>query len=101
MTTLETLAQPTRFEIVRLIWDRERSAGDIAAAFDLTFGAVSQHLRVLRAAGLVSVRREWRQRYYRVRKESLGTLAEYLESMWQDRLIALKRAVETERNQND
>ncbi len=94
---MEAVAQPTRLEIVRLIWDRERAAGEIAGAFDLSFGAISQHLRVLRDAGVVSVRREWRQRHYCVRKEALGALADYLESMWRDRLGALKRAAEAER----
>jgi DNA-binding transcriptional ArsR family regulator len=97
VTTIETIAQPTRLEIVRLIWDRERAASEIAAAFDLSFGAVSQHLRVLREAGVVTVRREWRQRFYQVRKESLGVLADYLESMWQGRLGVLKRVAEAER----
>jgi DNA-binding transcriptional ArsR family regulator len=101
VTPLEALAQPTRREIVRLLWDEERAAGEIAAAFDLTFGAISQHLRVLQQAGVVSVRRQWRQRFYRVERTTLGALAPYLESMWQDSLITLKRAVEAERRSSE
>jgi DNA-binding transcriptional ArsR family regulator len=101
VTPFEALAQPTRREIVRLLWNGERPAGDIAASFDLTFGAISQHLRVLQDAGVVSVRREWRQRFYRVERAALGALASYLESMWQDRLIALKRVVEAERRSSE
>ena len=55
---LAAVAEPRRREILRMIWDQERPAGEIAAAFDVTFGAVSQHLRVLREAGLVEVRKD-------------------------------------------
>lgn len=90
---MEAIAQPTRLEIVRLLWEGERTAGEIAEAFDLTFGAISQHLRALEAAGIVEVRRDWRHRYYRARKEALGPLAAYLEAMWTDRLAKPKRSV--------
>jgi DNA-binding transcriptional ArsR family regulator len=83
---------------VRLLWDGERSAGEIAQAFELTFGAISQHLRVLEEAGVVEARREWRHRIYRARKAELGPLAAYLEAMWTNRLGKLKRAVEHERS---
>src|SRR5512132_3680745 len=59
---LRAVAEPRRRQILRLVWDRERAAGEIAARFDVTFGAVSQHLRVLEDAGLVSVRRDGRRR---------------------------------------
>jgi DNA-binding transcriptional ArsR family regulator len=61
-TALRAVSEPRRQQILRLVWDRERPAGDIAASFDVTFGAVSQHLRVLHDAGLVSVRRDGRRR---------------------------------------
>lgn len=74
----------------------ELSAGEIAASVPVSFSAVSQHLARLRDAGLVTVRREGRNRYYRARKHTMGTLAIYLESMWTDKLAELKRLAETE-----
>ena len=97
-TTLNALAEPRRTEILRLLWNQERAAGDIARQFDVTFGAVSQHLKVLRDAGLVDVTRAGKQRFYRVRKESLGPLADYLEAMWSARLMELKTLAEAEEN---
>lgn len=86
--------QPRRLQILRLIWDEERSAGDIAAAVPVSFAAVSQHLGKLLDAGLVEVRREGRHRYYRARKRDMGTLAVILESLWRDRMAALREMAE-------
>jgi len=86
--------QPRRLEILRLIWDEERSAGEIAARFPVSFAAVSQHLAKLLDAGLVEVRRDGRHRYYRARKRDMGMLAVILESLWRDRLEALKSMAE-------
>lgn len=100
MDLAHAVAEPRRREILRLVWDTERSAGDIAAHFDVTFGAVSQHLGVLRRAGLVSVRKDGTRRLYVANREALGPLAPWLESMWAgqvDRLAALAEAEETER----
>lgn len=91
---LRAVAEPRRREILRLVWDREVSAGEVAGAFDVTFGAVSQHLRVLREAGLVCVRRDGRRRWYRACKEDMGPLRPYLEAMWKDRLGRLKALAE-------
>jgi DNA-binding transcriptional ArsR family regulator len=94
---LQIVAEPRRREILRLIWDRERSAGDIAEQFDVSFPAVSQHLAVLRDAGFVRVRREGKQRYYRADLGALGSLKDILESMWAqqiDRLAALAEHAE-------
>ena len=96
--TLHALAEPRRTEILRLLWNQERAAGDIARHFDVTFGAVSQHLKVLRDAGLVDVTRAGKQRFYRLRKESLGPLADYLEARWGARLMELKTLAEAEEN---
>ena len=93
--TLLAIAEPRRREILRLVWQEELAAGEIAASFDVTFGAVSQHLRVLREAGLVEVRRAGRRRFYRARREQLGPLAELLEEMWHGKLSQLKRLAET------
>ncbi len=94
---LRAVATPRRREILRLCWTREQSAGAIHATLsDVTFGAVSQHLRVLEDAGLVAVRLEGRHRYYRARRESLGPLGPMLAAMWADALYALKLHAELE-----
>lgn len=93
---LDAIALPRRREILRLVWDRERSAGEIAATFDVTFGAISQHLRVLREAGLVEQRKQGRHRYYRARKTALGPLGDYLESLWAGHLDRLRDLAEAE-----
>ena len=93
----EALAAPRRREILRLVWDRERSAGDIHRAVPgVTFGAVSQHLGVLEAAGLVARREEGRFRYYTARRRELGHLGKWLESMWDEALAGLKRHAEAD-----
>lgn len=84
--------------MLRLVWDRERSAGEIAEAMaEISFAAVSQHLRILREAGAVEVRRCGRQRYYQAKREALGPLALWLEQMWGeslDRLASLAEQAE-------
>jgi DNA-binding transcriptional ArsR family regulator len=95
---LQVIGEPRRREILRLVWDRERTAGDIAAQFDVTFGAVSQHLSVLREAGFVNVRRAGNQRFYRTDRTALGPLAQALESMWASSLERLAAAVEADPN---
>lgn len=80
-----------------MVWREERTAGDIHRALgDVTFGAVSQHLRVLREAGLVTLRGEGRSRLYAARKEELGPLREWLEQMWASSLYRLKIQAEME-----
>jgi DNA-binding transcriptional ArsR family regulator len=94
---LSALASPRRCEILRLIWREERSAGEIREAMpDVTFGAVSQQLKALEAAGLVEARPAWKQRYYRARRAALGPLGKMLETMWDDALWKLKLAAELE-----
>jgi DNA-binding transcriptional ArsR family regulator len=94
MDALQVVIEPRRREILRLVWDQELSAGDIASAFDVTFGAVSQHLGVLRRAGYVRVRTEGNHRFYRADRERLGPLAQALEAMWTATLDQLADAVE-------
>lgn len=73
------------------------AAGAIHRALgDVTFGAVSQHLRVLKEAGLVSARRDGRRRLYAARREDMGPLADWLEGMWSDSLGSLKALAEGE-----
>lgn len=93
---LKVVAEPRRQEILTLVWDRELCAGDVARQVDVSFSAVSQHLARLRDAGLVDVRREGRQRFYRARRDGLGLLAPYLEHQWADRLRRLKALAEAE-----
>jgi len=93
--TLSALASPRRREILRLVWGGELAAGAIHAAMpDVTFGAVSLQLRALADAGLVSVRRENRHRFYRARRDRLGPVARLLEEMWDDALWRLKLGAE-------
>jgi len=96
MDAVQIVAEPRRREILRLVWDAERSAGEIADAFDVTFGAVSQHLGVLRRAGLVLVRQDGTRRFYRANKQALGPMASWLESMWADQLDRLAALAEEE-----
>src|SRR5690242_14943184 len=94
---LAALASPRRREILRLVWSGERPAGEIHAAMpDVSFGAVSLHLKALGKAGLVTCRREHRYRYYRARREALGPVATVLEQMWEDVLWRLKLHAELE-----
>src|SRR5438132_8362913 len=96
---LSAIASPRRREILRLIWDRERAAGDIHAAMpDVSFGAVSLQLRALADAGLVTCRREHRHRFYLARRDALGPVAAALERMWDDALWRLKLQVELEQS---
>lgn len=94
---IAALGAPRRREILRLLRTGERSAGEIHRALpDVTFGAVSQHLRILAEAGLVAVRPEGRVRFYRGQPERLGALRPWLESTWDDALYRLKLAAELE-----
>ena len=94
---LDALASARRREILRLVWDRERSSGDIASHFDVSWPAISQNLRVLEDAGLVRSRRHGTSRFYRADKGRLGPLKAVLRSMWEadiDRLAALAESRE-------
>jgi DNA-binding transcriptional ArsR family regulator len=93
---LKAIAAPRRRQILTLVRDGELSAGEIAARFDVTRPAVSQHLTVLKEAGLVSERRNGTKRLYRARPEGLAQLKAFLEEFWGDRLEALKREAERE-----
>ena len=93
---MRAISDPRRREIIRLVrWD-EHSAGDIAAHFDVSRPAISQHLTVLRRAGLLNERREGNRRLYRARPEGLVDLRTYVEDFWSDRLTRLKAAAEHE-----
>jgi DNA-binding transcriptional ArsR family regulator len=94
MDAVRVVAEPRRREILRLVWDAELSAGEIAERFDVTFGAVSQHLKVLRDSGLVTLRQDGKKRFYRADREALGPLAAYLQSMWSAKVDTLAELAE-------
>lgn len=92
---LDCLQSPRRREILRLVWDDERAAGEIHRSLgDVTFGAVSQQLRKLAEGGLVTCRRDGRHRYYRAQKDAVGPLRPWLEAMWDDALLRLRSKAE-------
>ena len=93
-TALRALSDPGRRRILTLVRDEEHSAGEIAAEFTTTWPAVSQHLRVLKEAGLVTERREGTRRLYRARPEGLDDVRAFLDEFWDDKLKNLKREVE-------
>jgi DNA-binding transcriptional ArsR family regulator len=93
-TVLKAIAEPRRLEILRLIWQRERAAGDVAAHFEISRPAISRHLRVLREAGLLEERRVGTQRLYRARPERLADARKFLETFWDEGLAAIKRSAE-------
>jgi DNA-binding transcriptional ArsR family regulator len=98
---LKALAEPRRRAILRLVASDELAAGEIAAAFDVTRTAVSQHLTVLRNAGLLTERREGTRRLYRARPEGLAGLRRYLDGMWASSLEEARRLVEAEEGITD
>jgi DNA-binding transcriptional ArsR family regulator len=92
---LHAIAEPRRREILALIRDEELTAGSIAARFDVTRPAISQHLGVLKSAGLVTERRDGPRRWYRARPEGAQELRAWLEVFWDDSLTRLAAAAET------
>ncbi len=95
------VAEPRRREILALVRDGEMSAGEIASRFDVSRPAVSQHLAVLREAGLLSERREGTRRFYRAEPEALAGLRDFLNEFWTDRLERLKLAAELEQQRRN
>jgi DNA-binding transcriptional ArsR family regulator len=93
---LRALVEPRRREILRLVWQRERPAGEIAAHFDVTRPAISQHLRILKDAGLIVERRLGTRRLYRARPEGLAELRTFIEEFWDEQLARLKEQAELE-----
>ena len=92
--TLKAIAEPRRRAILRLVADDELPAGEIAAAFDVSRTAVSQHLTVLKNAGLLTERRDGTRRLYRARPEGLAGLRAFLDDMWASSLDTARRLVE-------
>ena len=96
MEPLQVIAAPRRLQILELIWDRELPAGQIAAHFDVSFSAISQHLHVLKAAGFLIERRAGNSRFYRADQAALGPLRSVVKDHWRAGLDRLKHLAETE-----
>ena len=95
-TVLRALAEPRRREILDMLRTNELSSGGIAARFDVTGPAISQHLRVLTEAGLVSMRRDGTRRLYQARPEGIAAVRDYLNGFWAEGLSRLAQEAEAE-----
>jgi len=94
MDTFQILAEPRRRQILEIIWDRELPAAESASRVDITFGAISQHLAILREAHFVTVRKDGNRRLYRADEVALGPFKEVLETMWAETLSDLAEQIE-------
>jgi DNA-binding transcriptional ArsR family regulator len=103
MQSILALADPTRRRILELLAGGERTAGELVDEFDLSAPAISQHLKVLREAGLVTVRAEGQTRVQTLNPDGFGDLEAWLEqtrSLWSHRLDALERELRAEDRRN-
>jgi DNA-binding transcriptional ArsR family regulator len=98
---LQVIAAPRRLRILELVWDRELAAGDIAAEFEVSWSAISQHLRVLKQAGFLIERRAGTGRFYRADQAALGSLRSVVEAHWRESLDRIKDLAETEHRHRD
>jgi DNA-binding transcriptional ArsR family regulator len=98
---LQVIAAPRRLRILELVWDRELTAGQIAAEFDVSWSAISQHLTVLKNAGFVVERREGNSRIYRTDQAALGSLRAVVEDHWHRGLDKVKYLAEAEQRDKD
>ena len=99
---LKALAEPRRREILRLVWLHELPASDIADHFsDVTRPAISQHLAVLKSAGLVSERRDGTRRLYRARREEMVKVRKFLSEYWTSGLERLRDVAETAQREKE
>jgi DNA-binding transcriptional ArsR family regulator len=96
MGVFQAIADDRRREILRILSAGELSVGDVASRFEVTQPAISQHLRVLREAGLVEERRDGARRLYRTRPEGFSDLHEFLTELFDERLWRLKALAEAE-----
>jgi DNA-binding transcriptional ArsR family regulator len=94
--SLRAIAEPNRRRILTLVTDDEMSAGEIASHFDVSGPAISQHLKVLKEAGLVDERRDGTRRLYSLRRAGLMEVREFIEQFWARGLERLKYAAEAE-----
>jgi DNA-binding transcriptional ArsR family regulator len=98
---LRAIADPIRRQILSLVWREERTAGEIAARFEVSQPAISQHLKVLRETGLVAVRRDGARRFYRTDHTSMAGVRAVVEAVWDDRLAVLKAEAEALQRRRD
>ena len=98
---LKAMSDPTRREILRLVQKEEMPAGAIASNFPVSRPAISQHLAVLKTAGLIDERRSGVKRLYRTRVAGMAELKAFLEMFWDVRLERLKAAVEAENEKEE
>ena len=101
MDPLQVIAAPRRLRILELVWDQELSAGEIAAQFEVSWPAISQHLRVLKEAGFVVERRQGTSRIYRTDRAALGSLRSVVEDHWRRGLGRVKDLAEAEQRDKD
>ena len=101
MEPLQVIAAPRRLQILTLVWDRELSAGQIAAEVDVSWSAVSQHLTILKTAGFLVERRNGRSRLYRADQAALGSLRAVVEEHWRGGLNRIKQLAEAEQREQD
>lgn len=98
---LTAVASERRRRILHLLWETELSAGELASRFDVSWPAISQHLGVLKEAGLVRERRDGRRRLYRADSATLGPLEAVLTAMWRSDLDRLADLAEAEEHGDD
>jgi DNA-binding transcriptional ArsR family regulator len=96
-TAMDALGDPTRRAIFEQLRRGPRAVGEIASELPVSRPAVSQHLRVLKDAGLVTERREGTRRLYRLDPDGLGELRDYFDDFWTEALAGFKAAAERER----
>lgn len=96
-SAFKALAEPRRVQILRLLRDRPRAVGEIAAEIDVSQQAASQHLAVLGKAGLVEARREGTRHLYSIRPEGFAPVAAFVEAFWAPKLASLKEEIEKKR----
>lgn len=97
---LNAIAEPRRRDILRLLRDKTMSSGEISSHFEVTHAAISQHLKVLETAGLVTVHKQGKLRIYQARPEGLAELRQFWEEFWDNAPQLLKEAAETEERIN-
>src|SRR3954471_6776905 len=101
-TALKALAEPRRREILRLVWSQELPATEIAERFpEVTRSAVSQHLGVLKSAGLVRERRDGTRRLYRAEHDEMDKLRRFLDDYWTSGLERLRDAAEAAQREKE
>jgi DNA-binding transcriptional ArsR family regulator len=98
---LRAIAEPRRQEILRVLGDQELTSGQVASHFNVSRPAISQHLQILKSAGLVTERRLGTRHLYQVRREALAELRLFLEQFWDSSLTRLAEAAEAEQRRRD